>query len=160
MKAYMIAPTFEMYGVEDDRTRAVVQMIAKMVFDCLRSDGDTFQFAVDWADPGDVPGGPISEDLAEPHIVPLQCEDALLDRLHQAVDPNCTGGGDVRSIATCRSCTFGWDGQAFLCLRHEDRPPVSPDPNLVMVEERSDLLSGSDYFDGWTRDTQRSSNTR
>jgi hypothetical protein len=151
MKAYMIAPTFEMHDVDDDRTRAAVQLIAKMVFDCLRSGGDTFQFAVDWADPGDAPGGIFSEDLAEPHVISLQSKDALLDRLLRAVDPNCAGGGQVRSIATCRSCTFGCDGQAFLCLRHEDQPPVSPNPSLAVVTERSDLLAGSDYFDGWMR---------
>ena len=47
--------------------------------------------------------------------------------------------------------TFGYDGQALLCLRHEDPPPVSSDTSLAIVEERSDLLVDSDWFDGWIR---------
>ena len=59
----------------------------------------------------------------------------------------------VVSTARAQTChapaTFGSDGQAFVCLRDEDTPPVSPDPALVIVEERPEILAGFDYFDGW-----------
>jgi len=54
----------------------------------------------------------------------------------------------VRSMLSCRSVTYGFDGQAFLCLRTDDDPPVSPNPNIVLVEERTDLLTQTDYMDG------------
>ena len=46
------------------------------------------------------------------------------------------------------AATFGFDGQAFLCLRHEDEPPVSPAPDLVEVVEDPTYLTGTDFFDG------------
>jgi hypothetical protein len=47
--------------------------------------------------------------------------------------------------------TFGWDGQAFLCLRLEDEMPVSSDPLLATVVDQPEMLTGTDYFDGWVR---------
>ena len=151
MRAYAILPPFEMHGREDERTSATIELIADLVFNSLRGGGDTFQYAVLWADPGQEPGGSFHEDVAEPHIYELRGDEALRDWLRKSVDPNNLGGGDVRSIGTCRSVTFGHDGQAFLCLRHEDAPPVSPDPRLAIVDERPDLLTDTDYFDGWLR---------
>lgn len=151
MKAYIIDPPFKMFGSHDERTSASINLIADLVFDSLRRGGDTFQHAVVWADPGEEPGGVFHEDIAEPHVFELKSDEALRDWLRQSVDPNKVGGGDVRSISTCRCVTFGYDGQAFLCLRHDDEPPVSPDTELAVVEERADLLMNADYFDGWAR---------
>lgn len=152
MKAYVIAPPFETFGQNDARTAAAIDLIADLVLRSLRQGGDIFQHAVAWADPGKEPGGIFTAGIAIPHIIPLETEEALRNWLRISIDPNLSGGGDVRSIATCRSATFGYDGQAFLCLRHEDPQPVSPDPSLATVEERSDLLVRSDYFDGWIRE--------
>src|SRR4051794_19735640 len=135
MRAYIIEPPFETYGHEDQRTPAALDLIADIVCGSLRRGGDTFHFSVVWANPGEEPGGVWNEDTAEPQISKLDTEDALRDWLRKSVDPNKPGGGDVRSIATCRCVTFGYDGQAFLCLRHEDEPPVSGDPSLAVVEE-------------------------
>ena len=151
MRAYIIDPPFKMFGSDDDRTSAAIKHIADIVFGCLRRGGDTFQFAVAWADPGDEPGGIFHEDMAEPHVFRLDSDDALLQWLRKSVDPNTDGGGTVRSIATCRSVTFGYDGQALICLRHEDPPPVSSDPLLAVVEERPDLITDTDWLDGWIR---------
>ena len=151
MKTYIIDPPFEMFGREDERTSAAINLIADIVFDSLRRGGDTFQHAIVWADAGEEPGGTFDEDSAEPHVFELKSDEALRDWLRRSVDPNDVGGGNVRSIATCRCVTFGYDGQALLCLRHEDEAPVSPDPNLAVVEERHDLLLDCDYFDGWVR---------
>ena len=140
-----------MLGRDDERTSAAINLIADLVFDSLRRGGDTFQHAVVWADPGHEPGGTFHEDIAEPHVFELKSDEALRDWLRKSVDPNDVRRGDVRSIATCRCVTFGYDGQALLCLRHEDEPPVSPEAKLAVVEERPDLLMNTDYFDGWAR---------
>jgi hypothetical protein len=151
MKAYIIDPPFETFGREDERTLAATNLVAEIVFYCLRRGGDTFQYAVAWANPGEEPGGIWNEEIAVPHVVRLDTDEALREWLRKSVDPNTRGGGDVRSIATCRAVTFGYDGQALLCLRHDDAPPVSPDLTLAIVEERPDFLGDADYFDGWIR---------
>jgi hypothetical protein len=151
MRAYIIDPPFETYGVEDERTSAAIDLTADIVCQSLRRGGDTFHYSVVWANPGEEPDGMWNEEIAEPHIVKLDTEDALRDWLRKSIDPNKPGGWTVRSIATCRCVTFGYDGQAFLCLRHEDEPPVSPDTSLAVVEERSEFLAETDYFDGWVR---------
>jgi hypothetical protein len=155
MKAYAIAPSFELYGdgIPDERTQASISLIARMTFDSLRSGGDVFQFVVDWRDPGAPPdAGFFHEDLAEPHLISLRSDEDLLDRIRRSIDPNAVCGGTLRSAATCRAVTFGYDGQAFLCLRHEDKAPASPDPMLAVVREDPDLLTSTDYLDGWIRD--------
>ena len=54
----------------------------------------------------------------------------------------------VSSMISCRSVRYGWDGQAFLSLHASDDAAVAPDPALVLVEERQDLLTRTDYADG------------
>jgi hypothetical protein len=152
MKAYAISPAFDLYeeGVPIERTRAAISLIAEMTLKALRRGGDVFQFAVDWRDPGAPTEAPVFE-VAEPHLIRLEAEGDLLRHLVQAVDPNARGGSSVRSAGTCRAATFGWDGQAFICLRYADPAPVSADETLAVVEEVSRLLTDTDYFDGWAR---------
>ena len=151
MRAYIIEPTCDVFDRMDARSSAAIRLIADIVFECLRRGGDVFQHAVVWANPGEQPGGIWNEDAAVPHLIRLDDADTLRAWLHRSVDPNTSGGGDVRSVATCRAVTFGYDGQALLLLRHEDAPPVSPDLSLAIVAERPDLLEDTDWFDGWIR---------
>lgn len=150
MKACEIIPTFDM-DATDPRTRAYIELASTMVVKALRHGGDHFHFVVDWRDPGSEIGSAYSEDLAEPHVTQLADIDSLSSRVMQSIDPYSCLGSTIRSIATCRAATFGYDGQAFLCLRHEDDTPVSPDPTLVRVSEDYDYLTQTDYFDGWVR---------
>ena len=152
MKAYLIGPTFDLCGSDDARREACVSLVAEMVCERLRADGDDSHQAIDWRDPGAAPWGILTAALAEPHLVPLGDPDKLMGVVRMSVDPNSpASAGVIRSIATCRAVTFGYDGQAFLCLRHEDGPPISRDPALVTVSEQPDLLAGTDYFDGWIK---------
>ncbi|OAN97526.1 hypothetical protein A8B75_03975 [Sphingomonadales bacterium EhC05] len=153
MQAYLIEPSFEMYRTDDNRTEKTIELISKLVFDCLRSGGDNFQFSVDWVDPGEQLRSIFREDVAQPHVTKLEDSSVLMDRLRQSIDPNDEMWCHVRSIATCRTVTFGYDGQAFLCLRHEDNAPISPDQDLVVISEISNYLSETDYFDGWIRES-------
>jgi len=132
VKAYIIEPPFEMYGLEGDRTAAAIETIADIVFNCLRADDDTYQFAL-------TSSGPLH----------LETDEALRDWLLKSVDPNAPAGGDVRSASNCRCVSFGYDGQALLCLRHDDAAPISPDISLAVIEERSHYLAETDYLDGW-----------
>ncbi|MDC7695589.1 hypothetical protein PQU94_15025 [Asticcacaulis sp. DXS10W] len=156
MKTYCIFPSFELVDdkvdLDDLRVRSCVELIATMVFDSLRQNGDHFQYTVDWRDPGSEPWVGWTDDTAQPHVISLADAEDLASLIRRSVDPFSDGSATViRSIATCRAATFGYDGQAILCLRHEDEVPKSPDTSLVMVEERPDILAESDYFDGWLR---------
>ncbi|NIJ63429.1 hypothetical protein FHR20_000360 [Sphingomonas leidyi] len=150
MKACAIIPAFDM-DATDPRTQAYIELASAMVVKTLRQGGDHFHFVVDWRDPDTAIGSVYSEGVAEPHVTQLADVDALTSRVAQSVNPNGCLGTTIRSIATCRAVTFGFDGQAFLCLRHEDDAPVSPDPSLVRVNEDYDYLTQTDYFDGWIR---------
>jgi hypothetical protein len=151
MKCYAVFPVFHLTQ-HDERSRACIEVVSRTVVDALRQGGDNFHYVVDWLDPGAAPnGGSFHEDLAQAHIQQLEDADTLMDRIRRSVDPFNGIGSTVRSIATCRAATFGYDGQAFLCLRHEDDPPITLDPSLAVVEERSDYLTRTDYFDGWVR---------
>ena len=150
MKSYAVVPTFELHTT-DGRTQNYVDLASEFVTELLTRDGDHFQYVVDWCDPGKPIGGSYSTDVAEPHVTRLSDTGALISRVRACIDPNGRLGSTIRSIATCRAVTFGFDGQAFLCLRHEDETPVSPDPSLIRVGQDFDFLTQTDYFDGWTR---------
>jgi len=125
-----------------------------MVVGALRANGDLLFFDVDWRDPGMPSGSPFHEIIAQPHIIRLADEQALTEHVRRSVDPYDPIGATIRSIATCRAATFGYDGQAFLCLRHEDIAPVSADQSLVEIKEWSGYLTETDYFDGYIRQVQ------
>ena len=57
MRAYIIDPPFNGYGVEDERTRAATNLVAEIVTQCLRRGGDNFHYSMVWANPGEEPDG-------------------------------------------------------------------------------------------------------
>ena len=157
MKAFSIVPPFELIeeGFSSEKSQASISLIARLTFECLRAGGDIFQFAVDWRDPeAPINAAGFDNALAQPHLISLQSDEDLLGWIRRLLDQDFSagGGGTIRSVATCRAVTFGFDGQAFLCLRLEDSVPVSPDPTLAVVHEEPTLLTETDYFDGWIRD--------
>lgn len=150
MKAYGIFPAFDLDDPADPAVQACISLITTIVCASLRADGDVFHAAIDWRDPGNEPwSGLATMGLATPNLVLLSDLEKLEALVRMSVDPfSGKWLGGIRSIATCRVATFGYDGQAFLCLRHEDAPPVSPRPEVAVVEECPELLTDCDYFDG------------
>jgi hypothetical protein len=148
MKTYGIFPAFDLGNPADPSVQDCISLVTAIVCESMRAGGDTFHATVDWRDPEGEPWSGSTQGLAEPHIVSLATYDELHRLVRISVDPNSgRSAGVIRSIATCRAATFGWDGQAFLCLRHEDGAPVSIRPELVVIEPRPDLFD-TDYFDG------------
>lgn len=149
MKGYSVVPAFDLADPEDSRVQACISMIAEIACACLRANGDRFHYAVDWRDPGGPSWSGHNEEIAEPHLVDLSDTVELARLVRISVDPwDARCAPVIRSITTCRALTFGWDAQAFLCLRHEDEPPVAADPSLVLVEEWPGLRTETDYLDG------------
>lgn len=148
MKVYAIFPMVDLYGdtEPDDRRQACITKIASMTFDSLRSGGDSLFYTTEELDPVEEMPEALG-DIPRLRAVSLSSDRELMERVRRSIDPHDPVGRTIRSIATCRAATFGFDGQAFLCLRHEDEPPVSHDVSLVIVEERPDILRDYDYFD-------------
>lgn len=145
MKAYLISPTMEVFdgtGILNPDANRALSLIAEMVTDSLREGGDCSHRAVVW-------DGPSIVDQSV-SLVALSERDGLVALTRKLLDPNNFVEGAIRSAANCRSATFGQDGQAILCLRHEDTLPLSPDAALATVEEHSEWLAETDLFDGWS----------
>lgn len=149
MRAYGIFPMFDMMNPEDARVQVCIALVTEIVCSRLRADGDCFHITIDWRDPGAEPWSACTEGVAQAHTVSLTDPAELEKVVRFSVDPYIEKSASViRSTATCRAATFGFDGQAFLCLRHDDDAPISPDPALILIEENPRLLTETDYFDG------------
>jgi hypothetical protein len=144
MKAYTLRPTMHVFDGSGTLTPSADQaltVIAAMVVQCLRQGGDTSHRAA-------ISEGAMIDIDMPPTIFCVAGKSDLTALIRRLLDPNTLAGGDIRSTANCRTVTFGQDGQAFLCLRHEDSAPSSPEPTLVTVAEESMRLSETDLFDG------------
>jgi hypothetical protein len=143
VKAYILRPNIDVFdgtGTLAPHAASALQVIAEMVADCLEEGGDTSHHATVSYGPAKV-GTP-------PNVVPLPDRQSLVTLALRLLNPNDLLGGDIRSVVNCRTATFGQDGQAMLCLRHEDTAPLARDASLVSAIEYSDRLAGSDLFDG------------
>jgi hypothetical protein len=150
MKAYSISPGFDFTDGTDPRLPVYVLIVSALIVDRLRNGGDSFHYVVDWRDPGSPPWQGWTDNIAEPHLIALGDAEKLTEVVRASIDPFVPGSATViRSVATCRAVTFGYDGNAFLCLRHNDAPPIALDTNLVTIEEQPSLIAETDYFDGY-----------
>ena len=143
MKAYVIRPTMDVFdgsGTLGPAAEKALRVIAEMVVQALLQGGDTRHRAV-------IREGPC--DVDTPPTIIAECDSFSLAALvRRLLDPNSLAGGGIRSAVNCRAATFGQDGQAFLCLRHEDAAPSSPEPTLATVAEEAIWLANTDVFDG------------
>jgi hypothetical protein len=143
VKVYAIRPTIDVFDGTGTLTPAAaraIDLIAQMVADVLQAGGDTTHQAVVWEGPSDVDTPPTHSVVAD--------RAGLIALARRLLDPNDPLGGDIRSGLNCRSATFGQDGQAIVCLRHEDTAPIPPVVELVSVAERSKWLVETDLLDG------------
>ena len=143
MKAYVIRPDMDVFDATGTLTTDASQalrVIAQLVTEALRQGGDNSHSAVVWDGPSDV--------QTTPTIISVSDRAALVATAFRLLDPNDLLGGDIRSAVNCRAATFGQDGQAMVCLMHEDAEPVAPDGLLLSIAECSDWLAATDLFDG------------
>lgn len=143
MKAYVIRPNMDVFdgtGLLSADAMRTLRLLAEVVADSLVQGGVTSHQAAVWDGRVDV-GTP-------PSLITLPHRQSIIELALRLLDPNGLIGGDIRSVVNCRMATFGQDGQAMLCLRHEDSAPASPDLSLITVTECSERLAGTDLFDG------------
>ena len=144
MRAFAIFPKADVFdgsGSLSETASAAIAAVARVVGGCLmQGDEDSLQ-AHTWE-------GPLVEQGTRPSVSSIADRFTLEALVRRCLDPNDHFGGEVRSAHNCRMVTFGFDGQAFICLRHDDTPPQSPEQSLVTIEEHSEWLTQTDWFDG------------
>jgi hypothetical protein len=174
MKLYYVGPNLDATMPREmvkARTFAAVEPIADLILSYLRRDGFAALVGVSALNTGVVEFYPLPQPRPSyPDLGPRQERfgrwvatrfdseaevRAALIRMGDCHTPppkdDDHGARDffrIGSMISCRSVFYGYDGQAFLCLHACDDPPVSPDPELVRVEERRDILVETDYADG------------
>ncbi|MBC6981383.1 hypothetical protein [Caulobacter sp. 17J80-11] len=150
MKLYYVGPRIPDGADEATvtaRERACIGPIAELVGACIENDPALFGV---WH--VNEIGKPRAEQpdmvFGNAQVVRLQGAQVIRDVLRRCVDPSSGEFMLIRSLVTCRAVMCGYDGQAFLCLPEDDPTPVSPNVDLILVEDRSDLIVGTDYMDG------------
>lgn len=94
MKVYGVFPAIELFSPHgpDNRVRHCLSLIAALVADSLRADGDDRHFVVEPGEDGEDPS------VEPPGSLWLDTHQSLLERAHRSVA--CVDGGD-RAAATC-----------------------------------------------------------
>ena len=166
MKTFYVGPNLngsESDDVVEARSRAAVEPIADLILSYFRADG--FEALVGLS----VLNAPDAEvyppGLPRPPYPPMSPHQERFGRYvasrfrsEDQVRSALIGMGDcysttpefvcIKSIISCRHVRYGYDGQAFLCLHAEDSNPKSPDPMIIRVDKRPDILIETDYLDG------------
>lgn len=153
MRSYYVGPmvdskTMTQHAVDAKEREATIP-IADLISSYLLKDSVEAVFGLSGLNPPYPPVAANQEKFGRYRVTRFRSESELRAAIIKSVDP--TRASDYflfRSLLSCRSAFFGYDGQAFLCLHGEDEPPTSPNPSLFFVEERSDFLTSYDYFDG------------
>lgn len=148
MKLYLVRPNLPADADNEEieaRLRACVQPIADLIASHIEADSCLYGL---WHE----------DTIGAPPIEQVSCfgkirgtrlnSPELRIILANVGDPSGEYGMLIRSLVTCRSVRYGFDGEAFVCLMAEDEPMISPDIDLITVEECSSLLVESDWMDG------------
>jgi len=149
MKLYLVSPAIPVDAdpaLVNDRLAACIEPIADLILSHLAPDPALFGMrGVD-----DVTDSPLGagDRYAGAEVARIP-DDASLRRVLLACgDPNSGQWMLIRSVATCRTVRYGFDGQAYVCLPESADPIVSPDEDLIDVVECSHLLVETDLLDG------------
>ena len=154
MRLYYIGPAVDIKAMTqsdiDAKTREAIDPIAELITAYLLKDGFEAIFSLSGLNPPYPAVAANEEKFGRYRVTRFRSKAELRAAITGAGNPFVSSNHYLfRSLLSCRSVFFGYDGQAFLCLHVEDEPPKSPDPSLIIVvEESSDLLTSSDYFDG------------
>lgn len=152
MKLFYLGPIVppELDRAETDaRLRTVIAPIANLVHRYLQLDTCAALVGLRHEHEIGPTPGILTTAIGNWRIRRFDSEEDVLAALLNMGDPfDPTEFYMIRSMISCRAVMYGYDAQAFLCLRTEDEAPISPDPDTIVVEERPDLLLETDYLDG------------
>ena len=144
MKLYFLWPSFD--AASRDELQPYLDEVATLVAAAMQPTGQEELVGV-W-DNGEI--GMVSEPFEAEHagkrVRHIKAREQLRSELRRIAAPYSGYFMLVRCLTTCRAVLFGHDGQAFLCLRHEDEAPRAT--HHVRVDEQSRMLIETDYLDG------------
>lgn len=142
----MISPTFDAVSSGQDATRPYLDAVVEVLADAMSPTSDEGLVGVWHVNEINMGSEPFDAEYAGKRIKSLSGRETLCSVLRRIADPWDGYFMWIRCQTTCRSVFFGYDGQAFLCLRHEDAAPLGS--SLICVEERPEMLAATDYLDG------------
>ena len=151
MKLYLIAPVIAANIDEaaiNVRTRKCIDPIADLIE--LHVSIDPALFAMRHVNEVANPSIPTDVRYGDVETVRISDLQTLRKILRDNGDPNSGKWMSIRSLVSCRSVHYGYDGQVFVCLSTNDDPMVSPNPSIIDVEDCSHLLIETDWLDGLT----------
>jgi hypothetical protein len=149
MKLYLVAPKLADNSddvAEDTRLRACNELVADLI--CRHVSPDPALFGMRHVDEGSDSPVELGTRYGYADTIRLGDLNMLREALLACGDPNSGKWMLIRSLVTCRSVFFGYDGQAFVCLPTDADPMVSPDATRITVEECSHMLTETDWMDG------------
>jgi hypothetical protein len=149
MKLYLIAPVIAANiddAAIDIRTRKCIDPIAELIERHVSIDPALFAMRhVNEVSNPSIPPDVRYGDVETVRISDLQ---TLRKILRDNGDPNSGKWMSIRSLVSCRSVHYGYDGEALVCLSTEDEPIVSPSPTIISVEDCSHRLIETSWMDG------------
>jgi hypothetical protein len=151
MKHYLIAPVIAANIDEaaiDTRTQKCIEPIADLIERHVSIDLALFAMR----HVNEVSNPSILPDVRYGDVETLRISDLQMLRkiLRDNGDPNSGKWMSIRSLVSCRSVHYGYDGEALVCLSSDDDPIVSPSPATISVEECSHRLIETSWVDGQT----------
>ena len=149
MKLFLVAPVIAANTDEaarNARVRECSGRIAELILSHVSDDPALFGMR----QVGEASEAPVQPDAryGDVETVRIGDRETLRTILRESGDPSSGKWMLIRSLVTCRSVSYGYDGQAFVCLPSDAPPIVSPDDTLIAVEDCSRLLAESDWMDG------------
>jgi hypothetical protein len=135
-----------------DLDQAKIEAVADLIVAHMSSDPALF--AMEHV--GEFSGSPIELDQTYGHARASHIADPkiLREMLLDFGNPNSGKWLLIRSLVTCRSVRYGWDGQAFVCVP-TSAPAISfPDADFITVQDLSHLILETDYMDGLFSDEE------
>lgn len=149
MKLYLVQPA-KPPGADDAemdaRLKSCIEPIADLILPYLLAD--PAMFGMRHANEVSQPALAMAERYDYAEVVRLADKSMLRAALLACGDPSSGQWVLIRSLVTCRSVSYGYDGEAFVCLPEEDEPLLSPNNEMIDVSDRSQMLINTDLMDG------------
>jgi hypothetical protein len=146
MKLFLVSPSFNALESGQHATQPYLDAAVDVIVRAIQPTGNEGIFGVWHDNEASMGDEPFDAEYAGKRVKNLRDRGLLRSTLRRMVDPWDNYFMWVRCQTTCRWVFFGYDAQAFLCLRDEDAPPSAS--SLIQVEDRTAMLAETDFFDG------------
>ena len=153
MKLYLVQPAIPPDADQKEisaRIASCIEPIARLILPYLLAD--PAMFGLRHTNEASQQPLAMAERYGYAGVVRLADESMMRAALVACGDPNSGQWMLIRSLVTCRSVFYGYDGQAFVCLPHDDEPILSPDNEMIAVSDQSQMLIETDWMDGLRSD--------